>query len=628
MIRCLIAATSFVVFGTLFAQNARAHSGCACSADVSGNGVVDGADFAHLLACVGSTPGLGCASSDIDCDGDIDVTDVETWSCLDLGSGPEFCCAYILNLTNFPMVYAEGPAYGDRTGAAALQMTLNWLHWDSTQDPLPPATFDDQTWLYDYARARNANPALTTIDVEGMLTTLEELRPLPTDDFGYSYEVITGTDFDEMLLEIARHIAMVSGTAPTHPPHAPVLIPAGSNYDNWWVLRGLKSDEPPLSDAWVMEYAFGFWANVPLRDSLGGQEENRYVPSGQLEVLYFLPLATGDAWDGQYVAIVPEPYGACCTPGGGCSDTGLSDCLDLGGAVVIGGSACLGDADSDTIDDRCDNCPTTANSSQDDLDGDGWGDACDNCTDEPNPQQWDYDGDGLGSACDNEGQTVVAWGANGYGQSTAPMPSSGFVSVAAGADHSLAVRNDGSIVAWGNNQFGQCDVPAPNSDFVAVAAGRDHSLGLKADGSIVAWGWDGNGLSDVPAPNANFVAIAAGPVHSVGLKADGSVVAWGSDDSGQSTVPVFNVEFKAIAAGGGNTLALTSSGVIVAWGLTACGKRDIPEPNADFVRIAMDAYHALGLKADGSIVAWGCNQWGQCDVPAPNTGFVAVAAGL
>jgi hypothetical protein len=35
-------------------------------------------------------------------------------------------------------------------------------------------------------------------------------------------------------------------------------------------------------------------------------------------------------------------------------------------------------------------------------------------------------------------------------------------------------------VAWGWNNDGQCNVPAPNTGFVAVAAGTYHSLALRA----------------------------------------------------------------------------------------------------------------------------------------------------
>ncbi len=66
--------------------------------------------------------------------------------------------------------------------------------------------------------------------------------------------------------------------------------------------------------------------------------------------------------------------------------------------------------------------------------------------------------------------------------------------------------------------MGQCDVPEPNTDFVAVAAGADHNLGLKPDGTIVAWGNNWLGQSDVPEPNTGYVAVAAGWIISLAVR--------------------------------------------------------------------------------------------------------------
>ena len=186
--------------------------------------------------------------------------------------------------------------------------------------------------------------------------------------------------------------------------------------------------------------------------------------------------------------------------------------------------------------------------------------------------------------------SVWAWGDGGSGQLgngqtgnstfpvavTAPAAWSGHtvVSVAADANCSLAVLDDGSVWAWGsllgNGQTGNSAVPvavtAPAAwsghAVVSVAAGAYHSLVVLDDGSVWAWGLNGSGQlgnnstapSFVPvavqAPTAwsghSVVSVAAGDSHSLAVLEDGSVWAWGTGAFGQlgngqtddSTVPV------------------------------------------------------------------------------------------
>jgi len=107
---------------------------------------------------------------------------------------------------------------------------------------------------------------------------------------------------------------------------------------------------------------------------------------------------------------------------------------------------------------------------------------------------------------------IVGWGSQVVGVDL----SSGFIAVVTGYQHSLGLTADGSIVAWGANYFGQSSVLLPNADFIAVSAGGFHSLGLKGDGSIVAWGNNGYGETNVSAPNSGFIAAGAG--HSLAIR--------------------------------------------------------------------------------------------------------------
>lgn len=81
----------------------------------------------------------------------------------------------------------------------------------------------------------------------------------------------------------------------------------------------------------------------------------------------------------------------------------------------------------------------------------------------------------------------------------------------------IGVARAGPIVSWGSDSLGQVsDTPAVGG-FVDIAAGDAHSLALTSAGSIVSWGSDGYGqVSGTPA-GGGFVAIDAGYGHSLAL---------------------------------------------------------------------------------------------------------------
>ncbi len=168
--------------------------------------------------------------------------------------------------------------------------------------------------------------------------------------------------------------------------------------------------------------------------------------------------------------------------------------------------------------------------------------------------------------------SVVAWGVNWSGQSTVPASaSSGVIAIAAGTTHTVALKSDGSVVAWGDNFYGQCNVPAAASSGVtAIAAGEVHTMALKSDGSVVAWGdrdWNNTtygyntwGLTTVPASaSSGVIAITAGGMHNVVLKSDGSVVAWGDNRYGQTTGGYPKITINPFGAPSGQPITISDN---------------------------------------------------------------------
>jgi len=88
----------------------------------------------------------------------------------------------------------------------------------------------------------------------------------------------------------------------------------------------------------------------------------------------------------------------------------------------------------------------------------------------------------------------VAWGCGDpftYFRCQVPFPNTGFTAVAAGWNHSLGLKIDGSIVGWGNNHIGQTIVPTPNKGFTTVAVGESRSLAIRPSPDC-----NGNGVVD------------------------------------------------------------------------------------------------------------------------------------
>jgi alpha-tubulin suppressor-like RCC1 family protein len=216
--------------------------------------------------------------------------------------------------------------------------------------------------------------------------------------------------------------------------------------------------------------------------------------------------------------------------------------------------------------------------------------------------------------------TAWAWGYNSAGRlgdGTTVAKSSpvsvigGFTNwcqVSGGDGHSAGVRTNGTVWMWGANNFGQLGTGNTTStsspvsvlggftDWCQVAAGRNHTLGIRTNGT--AWSW-GNGacgalgtgnITSRTSPVSviggftDWCQVAANRYNSLGLRTNGTLWAWGVGGSG--------------ALGDGTTVN-KSSPVSVIGGFT------------DWCQVAAGYQNAAALRANGTAWAWGYNNAGR-----------------
>ncbi|MEN6341306.1 MAG: dockerin type I domain-containing protein [Methanospirillum sp.] len=225
------------------------------------------------------------------------------------------------------------------------------------------------------------------------------------------------------------------------------------------------------------------------------------------------------------------------------------------------------------------------------------------------------------------GDVIVSWGSDTSSQVSQTPTGAGFTAVAAGGEHSLALRADGSIVSWGRNNHNQVTDTPTGTGFTAIAAGGYHSLALRADGSIVSWGYDSFGQVSQTPGGTGFTAVAAGGEHSLALRADGSIVSWGRNDYGQVSQTPAGTGFAAVAAGFRHSVALRADGSIVSWGLNMHGEVSQTPTDDGYTAIAAGLYHTVALRRDSAIVSWGSDDAGEVSQTPTDAGYTAIAAG-
>lgn len=162
-----------------------------------------------------------------------------------------------------------------------------------------------------------------------------------------------------------------------------------------------------------------------------------------------------------------------------------------------------------------------------------------------------------------------------------------------------------TVLAAGANTDGQATVPAGLTGVVSVAAGDDHSLALKSNGTVVAWGKNVDGQTTVPAGLTGLVSVAGTSRASFAAKSDGTVVAWGNDDYSMKTTAAGWTGVRELRGTTWSIAAIKTDGTVLVTGYAGSDVNDVPAGLTGVVDLAIGHAHALALVSDGTITGWG-----------------------
>ncbi len=228
--------------------------------------------------------------------------------------------------------------------------------------------------------------------------------------------------------------------------------------------------------------------------------------------------------------------------------------------------------------------------------------------------------------------------------------------VSAGTAHANAIKTDGTLWGWGDttphgrigdgtNIDRSSPVQIGNlSTWSVIECGANHTHAIKTDGTLWTWGYSAQGqlgLGNTTTYSSpvqvgvltDWASLGVGNFHTLAIKTNGTLWAWGNNNSRlgdgtaidrSSPVQIGSLTDWSIAAGAReHSHAIKTNGSLWSWGdagsfgeLGLGNTTDYSSPVqvgilTDWADVDGASDHAMALKTDGTLWAWGGGESGK-----------------